>query len=81
MKNIELNTDSALILQQIEDNELEDFDNLVESLRFGRPYTWHLLLDLKHKGLIKIQNQWISLSSKGRKTTDMIWPNIDYIRY
>jgi predicted methyltransferase len=81
MKNIELNEDSVLILQQIEENELEDFDNLVESLRFGKPYTWHLLLDLKHKGLIKIQNQWISLSSKGRKTTDMIWPNIGYIRY
>jgi predicted methyltransferase len=81
MKKIDLNEDSAILLQQIEENELEDFDNLVESLRFGRPYTWHLLIDLKHKGLIKIQNQWISLSSKGKKTTEIMWPELPYIRY
>jgi predicted transcriptional regulator len=81
MNKINLSEDSALLLQQIEENELEDFDNLVESLRFGRPYTWHLLIDLKQKGLIKFQNSWISLSSKGKKTSRMIWPETPYINY
>jgi predicted transcriptional regulator len=81
MKKLELNEDSALVLQQIEETGKEDFDNLNESLRFGRPYLAHILRNLQHKGLIKIKGQWITLSSKGRKTTELIWPKLDYIRY
>jgi len=81
MKKIEINEDSAIVLQQIGENELEDFDNLVQSLRFGRSYTGHILQNLHHKGLVKIKGHWISLSSKGRKTTRLIWPKTPYIRY
>jgi predicted transcriptional regulator len=81
MKTVELNEDSALVLQQIEEVGQEDFDNLNESLCFGRPYLAHILQNLKHKGLIKMNGHWISLSSKGKKTTGMIWPETPYIRY
>jgi predicted transcriptional regulator len=81
MKTIELNEDSALVLQQIEEMGTEDFDNLNESLRFGRPYLAHVLQNLQHKGLITIKGRWISLSAKGRKTTELIWPETSYIRY
>jgi predicted transcriptional regulator len=81
MKNLEINEDSALVLQQIEEMGREDFENLNESLRFGRPYLAHILQNLKHKGLIKINGPWISLSGKGKKTTQLIWPNLEYIKY
>lgn len=81
MKKYEINADSALLLQQIEENGEEDFDNLAESLRFGRQYTWHLLINLKHKGLIKIKGPWISLSAKGKKVLGLAWPEIPYINY
>jgi predicted transcriptional regulator len=81
MKKIELNQDSALVLQQIEEMGEEDFDSLNESLRFGRPYLTHIITSLRHKGLVKIQGPWITLSSKGRKTTEVIWPKMDYLRY
>jgi predicted transcriptional regulator len=81
MKKLELNEDSALVLQQIEEFGEEDFDYLNESLRFGRPYLAHILQSLQHKGLIKIKGHWITLSSKGRKTTELIWPKLDYIHY
>jgi predicted transcriptional regulator len=81
MKRIELNEDSALVLQQIEEAGEEDFDNLNESLRFGRSYLAHILSNLKHRGLITVKGEWISLSSKGKKVTEIIWPKLDYINY
>jgi predicted transcriptional regulator len=81
MKKIEINEDSALVLQQIEESGEEDFDNLNESLRFGRPYLAHVLQNLQHKGLITIRGHWIRLSAKGKKTTELIWPKMDYIHY
>jgi predicted transcriptional regulator len=81
MKKIELNEDSALVLQQIDEMGEEDFDNLNESMRFGRGYLGHILQNLQHKGLIIIRGDWVSLSSKGRKTTELIWPELPFIRY
>jgi predicted transcriptional regulator len=81
MKTLELNEDSALVLQQIEEAGEEDFENLNESLRFGRNYLAHIIQNLQHKGLITIKGQWIRLSAKGRKTTELIWPKTPYIRY
>jgi predicted transcriptional regulator len=81
MKKIDLNEDSALVLQQIEEIGEDDFENLNESLRFGRGYLAHILQCLQHKGLVKIRGDWISLSSKGRKTAELIWPELPYIRY
>jgi predicted transcriptional regulator len=81
MKNLELNEDSALVLQQIEESGEEDFDNLRENLLFNRSYLAHILQNLKHKGLIKTRGHWISLSGKGKKTSEILWPKIDYIRY
>jgi predicted transcriptional regulator len=81
MRRIDLDEDSALVLQQIEEMGEEDFDNLNESLRFGRPYLAHILQSLQHKGLIKIKGHWISLSAKGKKTTEIIWPKLDYLPY
>ena len=81
MKKIELDEDSALVLQQIEESGQDDFENLNESLRFGRSYLAHILQNLQHKGLIRVSGHYISLSSKGQKITGLIWPETQYIRY
>lgn len=80
MKKVELNKDSAMVLQQIEEDELEDFESLNESLRFGRSYTLHILQNLQHKGLIIMQDSWISLSSKGKKTITTYVPHFNKVR-
>jgi len=81
MKKISLDDNSALVLQQIEEMGEDDLDNLNESLRFKRPHLMHIIQNLQHKGLIKTKGPWISLSSKGKKTTEIIWPKLDYLRY
>jgi predicted transcriptional regulator len=78
---LDLNEDSALVLQQIEEAGEEDIDNLNESLRFGRGRLTHILKNLQHKGLINIRGEWITLSAKGRKVSRLIWPELKYIRY
>jgi predicted transcriptional regulator len=81
MKKVELDEDSALVLQVIEESGEEDFDSLNESLRFGRSYLAHVLDNLAHKGLINSHGSWITLSGKGKRTTGLIWPESQYIRY
>jgi predicted transcriptional regulator len=81
MKSFELNEDQALVLQQIEENDKEDFNNLAESLHFGHGYLMHIIQNLKHKGLIVVHGSWLSLSTKGKKITKLVWPELPYMRY
>lgn len=81
MKTLQLSEDSAIVLQQIEENVPEDFDSLAENLLYDHKTLAHILKNLQNKGLIITKGSWIYLSSKGKKTTELIWPKLDYIRY
>lgn len=81
MKTIDLDEDQAVVLQQINDAEREDFAELAEELRFGRAYLAHILENLRHKGLIITKGPWIALSSKGKKAVKTLWPETPYIHY
>jgi DNA-binding MarR family transcriptional regulator len=78
MKAIELPEDYALVLQQVDQNGEEDFTNLAESLKFDRQRLAHIIQALRSKGLIYIhsttQDIWISLSSKGHRLVETVWP-------
>lgn len=64
--------DYTLVLRKIREDGEEDFNNLVESLRFERSRLAHIVESLQHKGLILLQGDgqrgfWIRLSSKGQR--------------
>lgn len=78
-KTVELPEDYALVLQQVDENGVEDFNNLAESLRLDRKRLVHVVRSLRSKGLICISQQtgedvWIRLSAKGRRLMSFMWP-------
>ncbi len=79
MRTIELPDDYALVLQQVDENGQEDFNNLAESLRFDRSRLAHIIEALQHKGLIRFSRNggreaWIQLSGKGQRLLRYMWP-------
>lgn len=85
MRTIEISEDYAIIMQQIEEVGEEDFDNLVETLRFDRSRLMDILSGLRHKGLVIFHYSrwglWLQLSAKGKKSVKIIWPDLPYINY
>jgi len=85
MKKIELHEDQALVMQVVGEVGEEDFEDLVETLKFDRPTLLNILQNLQHKGLVVLKNTsygiYVRLSSKGRKTIRLLWPEVPYIGY
>ncbi len=79
MHKFELPEDYALVLQEVEENGTEDFDNIAESLQLDRSRLWHIIHVLQRKGLITIHNYsqdiWINLSTKGSKLITYMLPD------
>lgn len=77
MRSIELPTDYALVLQQVEAEGEEDFTNLAETLSYDRRRLAHIVQALQHKGLIHVSwkrhDGWISLSARGRRLVATLW--------
>lgn len=77
MRNLEIPTEYALVLQQVDAEGEEDFANLAETLNLDRRRLTHIIQALQHKGLVRINwrqsEGWISLSSRGRRLVETIW--------
>lgn len=84
MYTIEIPEDYALVLQQVDEVGREDFTSLAESLAIDRARLTHIVGALKNKGLVKMshtaQDTWISLSTRGRRLIDKLWPEA-HMRY
>jgi hypothetical protein len=81
MRIQELPADYKLVLRKIEEDGTEDYNNLVETLRFERPRLAHIVRALQHKGLISFRGDgdrgfWITLSAKGRRFIAYAWPRL-----
>jgi DNA-binding MarR family transcriptional regulator len=80
MKAQQLPQDYALVLQQINEDGEDGFEDLVGSLGLERGRLGHILHSLQHKGLIRIEHAtfgeevWLSLSSKGKRLITYLWP-------
>jgi len=78
MHAIELPEEYALVLQQVNESGEEDFNTLVESMRFDRKRLAHIVQALRHKGLIMMsqnaRDPLIRLSAKGRRLMRYVWP-------
>lgn len=77
MRSLDLPTDYALVLQQVDAEGEEDFTNLAESLNFDRRRLSHIIQALQHKGLVRVSWQradgWVSLSARGRRLVESLW--------
>lgn len=78
-KQVNLPEDYALVLQQINEDGGETFNDLVETLHFERPRLAHIVQSLQHKGLIALKGSgdrgfWIQLSRKGEQFMRHLWP-------
>lgn len=76
MHVIELPADYTDVLRQIDQDGIDDFQDLVERLRFDRNRLSHIVRALHHKGLVKIirranWNCWVAPSSKGRRFAEI----------
>jgi DNA-binding IclR family transcriptional regulator len=78
-KIAELPEEYAIVLQQIDEDGAEDFNELVETLQFERSRLAHIIQSLQHKGLVSLQGDgergfWIRLSRKGERLMRYLWP-------
>jgi hypothetical protein len=83
MKTTEISEDYAIVLQQLDESGEEDFEYLVETLRYDNNRLIDILRGLQHKGLVILryskQGLKLHLSFKGTKLVNLIWPEIHHI--
>ena len=78
VRDINLNTDEAIVLQQIYEDTENDPQMIARQV--GMSYKWVLKIvaKLKSKGLLVIEQTcgdlWIRLSSRGRRLVQNLWP-------
>ena len=75
----QLPQDYVLVLQQINEDGGDGFDDLAETLKIERGRLGHIVQSLYHKGLIMIdyaasRESWMSLSAKGKRFVTYLWP-------
>jgi DNA-binding MarR family transcriptional regulator len=76
---IDLPADYTSVLQQIQEDNGDDFTMLSETLNIKRSRLSHIIDALKRKGLVKTTiadfgDVWIRLSARGSKLISGIWP-------
>lgn len=78
--HISLSSEDAMVLQQISESGEEDIISLERSLGMNRGRVMASLESLRKKGLITIQrisgDWWVHISSKGKKLTHHVWPEL-----
>jgi DNA-binding MarR family transcriptional regulator len=76
----QLPEDYVLVLQQINEDGGDGFDELANMLRIERGRLGHIIQSLYHKGLIMVDRtangraSWMSLSAKGKRFIAYLWP-------
>lgn len=74
-KNVNLPTDYALVLQQIQEQGQEDIYSLSYTLHINQQRIFHIIKALQHKGLVKVYDDArVSLSRKGQRVVRYVWP-------
>jgi len=80
MRVQQLPMDYAMVLHQINEEDGGGFDELADNLRIERGRLAHIVQALHHKGLIRLEGSlggrelWLSLSAKGRRLMNYLWP-------
>lgn len=74
-KTINLPTDYALVLQQIQEDGEDDIMTLSHALSLNQHRVTHIVRSLQHKGFVQIYGDMrVVLSRKGKKIVSYLWP-------
>jgi DNA-binding IclR family transcriptional regulator len=80
---LNLPTDYALVLQQIQEDEEDDIATLSIRLHLNQNRLWHIVKALQRQGLVMVnaahdEHAWVKLSRKGMQVMDYIWPETQF---
>lgn len=74
-KNVNLPTEYALVLQQIQEDGQEDITTLAYLLSINQKRVVHIVKALQHKGLVQVYDDAVvRLSRKGKRMMHYVWP-------
>lgn len=74
-KSLNLPTDYALVLQQIQEDGQDDIASLSYALSINQHRVFHIVRSLQHKGLVQVYDDAIvTLSRKGKRVLNYLWP-------
>ena len=80
---ISLTTNEALVLQQVYEDGGDDAAILIAQMGMPRRTVMHVLADLRHKGLMAIDqaygDAWVRLTTRGKRLVQRIWPEAQVI--
>lgn len=82
VKNAQLTTTEAIVLQQLHEDGEEDISALSTQLHISRGRIVALINAMKQKGLLIVnhdyQGTWIRLSRQGHWLVGFLWPEAQY---
>jgi predicted transcriptional regulator len=74
-KNVNLPTDYALVLQQIQEDGQDDILSLSYVLSINQRRVAHIVKALQHKGHVQVYDDAVvKLSRKGKRLMQYMWP-------
>ena len=77
---ISLTTNEALVLQQVYEDGGDEAAMLAVQMGMPRRTAMHVLADLRHKGLMAIDqacgDAWVHLTTRGKRLVQRIWPEV-----
>lgn len=83
VKEVNLTTNEALILQQIYEDGGDDVVVLAGQVGLSRRTVMNILADLRRKGLMAIDqiygDAWVRLTARGKRLVQKIWPEAQMI--
>lgn len=85
VKEINLTTNEALVLQQVYEDGGDDISMLAAQVGMPRRTAMNVLADLRRKGLMAIEqvygDAWAKLTARGKRLVQQIWPEMQMMAY
>ncbi|QJU07048.1 MarR family winged helix-turn-helix transcriptional regulator [Candidatus Saccharibacteria bacterium oral taxon 955] len=83
VKEINLTTNEALVLQQVYEDGSDGAGSLAAQIGMPRRTVMNVLTDLRRKGLMAIDqaygDAWVRLTTRGKRLVQRIWPEAQAI--
>lgn len=83
VKELNLTTNEALVLQQVYEDGSDDIAMLAVQVGIPRRTVMNVLTDLRRKGLMAIEqaygDAWVRLTVRGKRLVQQIWPEMQMI--
>lgn len=83
LKNSQLTTTEAIVLQQLHEDGEDDISQLSQQLNISHGRIVSLINTMRQKGLLIIQHDyqgtWVRLSRRGHRLVSYVWPEAQFV--